>query len=617
MRRPELALRMAVVAIAVSAPAELRAQSSPSGRPDDRAPSTSGAAATDPMASMATARSARSLVRNGRDFIGYGEFERALELLREAEARQAELTDRERVELQKAIRDAREGLRTSDRTSRSPAARPRYGSARQAGSIALGSPAPRTLALPDEPVRLASAAAEELPPMPPGRAPAPPATAPQEAPALLDLPVMPAQASAPGAGQVIISQPLRPTRREVAPPPVAEPAPLALEEPAPSAAPPRAAEPEAVADLPAPPPPLVEPMRRPAPAAAPQPAVTEVPPATVTRPAAPEPTPAPAAPAQAPRPVPTAAPLREPAAPVVAAPEPVPAPTAPPALVQVPADTPVPVPAGPPGMASAPLPPPAEEVAPVTQPVFTGSSESPVPVPAADPSPAMPAASGLPAAPTGAAAAAGALNDDPRFAFPEPLQREVQELARRQAEERQRTAPPTASLESSLSSEAMAELGQSESRIKLPRPPSPTQPQPIRAVPVPENFVPLQPRTWSPNRKVWAAAATCHGPLYFQDPVLERYGQSVEQAMGPHGRFLAYPIDKPSQSKQRNQLLQPFVSLGIFAAQIAALPYNMVVDPPWESEYDLGYYRPGDRIPPDTYYLPWHGVGPPLQGRDY
>ena len=43
----------------------------------------------------------------------------------------------------------------------------------------------------------------------------------------------------------------------------------------------------------------------------------------------------------------------------------------------------------------------------------------------------------------------------------------------------------------------------------------------------------------------------------------------------------------------------------------------MLVDPPWESEYDLGYYRPGDRVPTDVFYLPLFGVGPPLQGNNY
>jgi hypothetical protein len=134
---------------------------------------------------------------------------------------------------------------------------------------------------------------------------------------------------------------------------------------------------------------------------------------------------------------------------------------------------------------------------------------------------------------------------------------------------------------------------------------------------VPEEFVPLAPRQWSPTRKYFIASATCHMPLYFQNPVLERYGQSIEVALGPAGRFASYPLDDPTQSKQRNQLLEPLFSAGLFMFQLGTLPYRMIVDPPWEAEYDLGYYRPGDRIPVDTYYLPIHGVGPPLRGSRY
>ena len=157
----------------------------------------------------------------------------------------------------------------------------------------------------------------------------------------------------------------------------------------------------------------------------------------------------------------------------------------------------------------------------------------------------------------------------------------------------------------------------SASRLELPRPPSPTEARPLRAIPVPEEFVPLARRDWAPNRKVWAAAGICHKPLYFQDAALERYGQTAEQYVGPLGRYLSYPLDDPTQSNQRNQIAQPFFSMGLFAAQIALLPYNMLVDPPWEAEYDLGYYRPGDRVPTDVYYFPLHGVGPPFRGANY
>jgi hypothetical protein len=124
-------------------------------------------------------------------------------------------------------------------------------------------------------------------------------------------------------------------------------------------------------------------------------------------------------------------------------------------------------------------------------------------------------------------------------------------------------------------------------------------------------------REWTPQRKYWAAAATCHLPLYFQDPMLERYGHSVEQYFGPAGRYLAYPVDKHTQSTQRNQIAQPFFSAGLFAWQIITWPYALVVDPPWEAQYDLGYWRPGDKIPTDLYYQPLHGTGPPLHGRSY
>ena len=63
---------------------------------------------------------------------------------------------------------------------------------------------------------------------------------------------------------------------------------------------------------------------------------------------------------------------------------------------------------------------------------------------------------------------------------------------------------------------------QGSTRLDLPRAPSPTEARPLRRIPVPEDFVPLGAREWDPNRKFWAAAATCHMPLYFQDAALER-----------------------------------------------------------------------------------------------
>jgi hypothetical protein len=197
------------------------------------------------------------------------------------------------------------------------------------------------------------------------------------------------------------------------------------------------------------------------------------------------------------------------------------------------------------------------------------------------------------------------------------LQREIEQIARAQEEDSRRQAqaqpppapaPPPDSTSSDL---------RTQTQLDISRAPSPAEARPIKAIPVPEDWVPLPPRNWSPQRKYWAAAATCHLPLYFQDPVLERYGHSVEQFVGPLGRFLTYPVDDPTQSTQRNQMAQPWVSAGLMAMQVIAWPYNLIMDPPWEVQYDLGYYRPGDNIPTDTYWLPLHGYGPPLRGDNY
>ena len=154
-------------------------------------------------------------------------------------------------------------------------------------------------------------------------------------------------------------------------------------------------------------------------------------------------------------------------------------------------------------------------------------------------------------------------------------------------------------------------------RLELPRAPSPAEARPIRAILLPEQFDNIKPRQFDPRRKMWASSAVAHYPLYFQDPSLERYGISIEQRMGRAGRKLTYPIDDPTQSKLRNQIATPFFSAGLFALQTATWPLRMIADPPWEAEYDLGYYRPGDRVPEDTVIVPWKGVGPLFKGNKY
>jgi hypothetical protein len=275
-----------------------------------------------------------------------------------------------------------------------------------------------------------------------------------------------------------------------------------------------------------------------------------------------------------------------------------------------------------------------ESAAPAADP--TAELASPAPVPAdlsvASPSPvsANPAEpSAAETVPVSGAGSVGSGLEIPQRANPisrlsDDMRREVEQIARQQDEvvrrrQIQGNSPAPGSAPDAGASpfrDGPNNYG-TQSQVDISRAPSPAQARPIHAIPVPEDYVPLAPRDWSPQRKYWSAAGTCHMPLYFQDAALERYGHNVEQFFGPAARFLTWPLDDPTQSTQRNQILQPVFSIGLFAFQIAALPYNLIVDPPWEAEYDLGYYRPGDRVPTDIYYLPLHGVGPPLKGKNY
>ncbi|MBB73250.1 MAG: hypothetical protein CMJ75_01920 [Planctomycetaceae bacterium] len=79
----------------------------------------------------------------------------------------------------------------------------------------------------------------------------------------------------------------------------------------------------------------------------------------------------------------------------------------------------------------------------------------------------------------------------------------------------------------------------------------------------------------------WAANELSYRPLYFEDPLLERYGQ----------------VDLGK--------LQPAVSGVRFLGSIAMLPYKMTLDPPFSRVYPLGHYRPGSAVPELRYRLPW------------
>lgn len=70
----------------------------------------------------------------------------------------------------------------------------------------------------------------------------------------------------------------------------------------------------------------------------------------------------------------------------------------------------------------------------------------------------------------------------------------------------------------------------------------------------------------------WEAPALCHGPLYFEEINLERYGHHV-------------PV------------VQPILSAAHFFGRLPALPYLWGAKPRHGCYYTLGHYRPGDCVP--------------------
>ena len=676
MRGPKTALIAAVVVTGVSATI-LRAQQMFAGSAPLAAVATSATAAADP--SLA-GRSARQLLRNGLDYLdNYDLPDRALVYLQEAEKRPdgGGLDDSELEQLRDGLSRARSSSARPDPTSASASVRPRGRVVARPGSLVLASAPPTSE---DEPIRQVSADASEvqeptamdLPSLPPSLA------EPAEGPAdPLVVAALPDFAADPGPSPV---EPA-PAPIFLSEIPAEEPPPLPTQPiPLPSA-PPEAAPTPVTPPVPSPEPPPVfpapaeAPRDLPLPIPAPAPMPVAVPPVVEEAPVA-VPVDLPPMPEAAPTPPVVALPAEAPAGDIDLVPAPVPLPVVEPRPEPSPAPRqavtarvpsgPRPVaPAGPRRFAGAPravaptynsayevetaaeiaartkarakaaevAPQPAPEVAPQPTPEIVLQPE-PEPV-AAEPEPAAeveaegfpPLPSSFSATPASPIPAAGSITETPAFPTgaglrPQAL-RDIEEMTRIQDEAMRRNPPPrllptqTSPRSSDTAGAGDASAGGVTSRLELPRAPSPTEPRPIRVIPVPDAFVPLPAREWDPNRKYWAAAATCHMPLYFQDAVLERYGQGVEQALGNEGRYFSFPLDDPRQSNQRNQLLQPLFSTGLFLTQIAALPYNLIVDPPWEAEYDLGYYRPGDRTPPDTYYLPTTGVGPPLRGRRY
>ena len=89
---------------------------------------------------------------------------------------------------------------------------------------------------------------------------------------------------------------------------------------------------------------------------------------------------------------------------------------------------------------------------------------------------------------------------------------------------------------------------------------------------------------WLRLEYYWDTPGLCHNPLYFEEANLERYGYS--------GCYCPW-------------LTQPFISGARFFATVPFLPYLMSAEPPCETSYTLGHYRPGDCVP---YQICWPPV---------
>jgi hypothetical protein len=85
------------------------------------------------------------------------------------------------------------------------------------------------------------------------------------------------------------------------------------------------------------------------------------------------------------------------------------------------------------------------------------------------------------------------------------------------------------------------------------------------------------PRPLPPQEAVCPAVPVCHHPLYFDDPMTERYGWHV-----PY--------------------LQPAISAGRFWLDTLILPCRMLVHEPWEWQCDGHSPAPGDAVP---FSWPW------------
>jgi hypothetical protein len=101
---------------------------------------------------------------------------------------------------------------------------------------------------------------------------------------------------------------------------------------------------------------------------------------------------------------------------------------------------------------------------------------------------------------------------------------------------------------------------------------------------------PFVARTFAEMSSTFPGPNVHYGPLYFEQPTLERYGHHL------------------------GNLFQPLVAHAMFFGDVALAPYSLGKSPPWEKHSSEGYARPGDVVLPYRVQCPqWDENGAVLQ----
>lgn len=115
------------------------------------------------------------------------------------------------------------------------------------------------------------------------------------------------------------------------------------------------------------------------------------------------------------------------------------------------------------------------------------------------------------------------------------------------------------------------DLGTMFSKIRIDQ--SSSVPAPVASMVRVQNTPGMGEFEWTPSGYCWQSPAFCYSPLYFEQPNLERYGNTT------------VPI------------LVPAVSATYFFGQVTMMPIKSLCQKPWSKSCTLGHHRPGDCAP--------------------